>query len=68
MLEERGWTFIEDQIDGEPFVYCHCDSILWIQYLLKQTAYSSEMVFELVKELNASGERMYSKLQTAAWW
>jgi hypothetical protein len=67
-LGEPSWTFIEDQIDGETFVFCHRDPIVCIQYLLSQTAYSDQMVFAPVKEFNAAGERMYSELHTAEWW
>jgi hypothetical protein len=68
MLGELSWTFMEDQIDGELFVFCHRDPIVCIRYLLSQTAYSGEMVIAPVKELNAAGERMYSELHTADWW
>jgi hypothetical protein len=65
---EPSWTSIEGQIDGESFVFCHRDLRVCIQYRLSQTGYSGEMVYALVNEFNAAGERMYSKLHTADWW
>jgi len=39
-----------------------------VRYLIRQVAYSSDMVDVPIREYDSSGERLYSKIHTADWW
>jgi len=37
-------------------------------YLIRQVAYSSDIVYAPIREYDLSGERLYSEMHTADWW
>jgi len=39
-----------------------------VRYLIRQVAYSSDMVYAPLREYDSSGERLYSEMHTADWW
>jgi len=39
-----------------------------VRYLIRQVAYSSDMVYAPIREYESSGERLYSEMHTADWW
>jgi len=39
-----------------------------VRYLIRQVAYSSDMVYTPIREYDSSGERLYSEMQAAGWW
>ena len=39
-----------------------------IRCLIRQVAYSSDMVYAPIREYDSSGERLYAEMHTADWW
>jgi len=39
-----------------------------VRYLIRQVAYSSDMVYAPIREYDSSGEQLYSEMHTADWW
>jgi len=39
-----------------------------VRYLIRQVAYSSDMVYAHIREYDSSGELLYSEMHTADWW
>jgi len=39
-----------------------------VRYLIRQVAYSSDIVYAPIREYDLSGERLYSEMHTADWW
>jgi len=43
--------------------------INYIQYMIHQVAYGSDMVYAPIREYDSSGERVYSAMHTGdSWW
>ena len=42
--------------------------LLTVRYLIRQVAYSSDIVYAPIREYDSSGERLYSEMHTADWW
>jgi len=39
-----------------------------VRYVIRQVAYSSDMVYAPIREYDSSGEQLYSEMHTADWW
>jgi len=39
-----------------------------VRFLIRQVAYSSDMVYAPIREYDLSEERLYSEMHTADWW
>jgi len=39
-----------------------------VRCLIRQVAYSTDMVYARIREYDSSGERLYSEMPTADWW
>jgi len=57
---------IDDGAHATTFYYRNI--IDGIRYLIRQVAYSSDMVYTPIREYDSNGERLYSEMHTADWW
>jgi len=63
-------VWAEASIDnGRPATTFYYQNIIdCVRYLIRQVAYSSDMVYAPLREYDSSGERLYSEMHTADWW
>jgi len=57
---------IDDGPQATTFYYRHI--IDCVRYLIRQVAYSSDLVYAPIREYDSSGERFYSDMHTPNWW
>jgi len=63
-------VWAEASIDDGRYAttFYYRNSIDCVRYLIRQVAYSSDMVYAPIPEYDSSGERLYSEMHTADWW
>jgi len=63
-------VWAEASIDDGPHAttFYYRNSIDCVLYLIRQVAYSSDMVYTPLGEYDSSGQRLYSEMHTADWW
>jgi hypothetical protein len=54
--------------DDRCSIFFYRDIVRCVEYLIAQTAYREEIVYEPVWEHNGNGDRVYSEMHTADWW
>jgi hypothetical protein len=73
MGKSRDMRFEEKPIDygvdgaGEARLF-YRDPVKCVEYLLRQPAFASKMVWAPVKEFSSNGKRRYSEMHTGDWW
>jgi hypothetical protein len=73
MEKSRDMRFEEKVIDysvpgvGETRLF-YRDPVKCVEYLLRQPAFASKMVWGPIKEFSSNGKRLYSEMHTGDWW
>ena len=50
------------------FLHFYRDPVKCVEYLLRQPAFASKMVWGPIKEFSNNGKRLYSEMHTGDWW
>ena len=63
-------VWAEASIDDGRYAttFYYRNNIDCVSYLIRQVAYSSDMVYARIREYDSSGEGLYSEMHTADWW
>ena len=73
MEKSKDMRFKEKPIDysvhgaGEATLF-YRDPVKCVEYLLRQPAFASKMVWGPIKEFSNNGKRLYSEMHTGDWW
>ena len=64
-MGENSWSMQKMEFCGSTEVLYYRNPVQIISYLLRQRAYINDLVYAPIREYNAEGERVYSKMHTA---